>query len=132
MTGNGDGRDPPGTANHKGHPVHRRMGFALAGLRWAWRNESSLRSEVAGLVAASALLAWLGITPAWWALWALAALLLVAAELANSAIERLADHLHPGRHPAIGEAKDVASAFVFVTGVGTAAVFVLAVLSALP
>lgn len=123
--------DPQPTDAHKGHHALRRMGFALAGLRWAWAHEASLRTEAWCLLAATALLAWLGIAPAWWALWALAALLLLAAELGNSAVERLADHLHPARHPAIGEAKDVAAAFVFLTGVGTAAVFALAVASAL-
>ena len=47
------------------------------------------------------------------------------AELANTALETLADHLHPDHHPEIGVAKDVAAGAVLVAtlltiGVGVA------------
>ena len=35
-------------------------------------------------------------------------------EMANTAIETLADHLHPGQHPEIGVVKDVAAGAVLV------------------
>jgi diacylglycerol kinase (ATP) len=39
--------------------------------------------------------------------------LLLAAEFLNTAIERLCNHLHPGKHDAIKVTKDLASAGVF-------------------
>jgi diacylglycerol kinase (ATP) len=40
--------------------------------------------------------------------------LVLVAEMANTAIETLADHLHPGQHPEIGVVKDVAAGAVLV------------------
>jgi len=40
-------------------------------------------------------------------------ILLLAAEFLNTAIERLCNHLHPGKHDAIKVTKDLASAGVF-------------------
>jgi diacylglycerol kinase len=46
----------------------------------------------------------------------------VACELINTAIEALADHLHPAQHPAIGLTKDVAAAAVLVCSLASLAV----------
>jgi len=111
--------------------VLRRVGYALAGLRWAWAHEASLRAEVFALALASLLMLWRNPDLLWWVAWIAAALLLLAAELGNSAIERLADHLHPAHHPAIGQTKDMAAAFVFMTGVAAAATLLGAIASTL-
>jgi diacylglycerol kinase (ATP) len=50
----------------------------------------------------------------WWALVGLAVGLVLVAEMANTAIEALADLLHPGQHPEIGVAKDVAAGAVLI------------------
>ena len=42
-------------------------------------------------------------------------LLMLGAELLNTAVEKLCDHLHPGRHERIGIVKDLASAGAFMT-----------------
>lgn len=39
----------------------------------------------------------------------------LCAELFNTAIEKLCDHLHPEHHPAIGVVKDLSAAAVLVT-----------------
>lgn len=44
-----------------------------------------------------------------------ALLVMLAAEFLNTAIEKLCDHLHPGRHVSIGIVKDLASAGTFMT-----------------
>ncbi|MDV7213616.1 diacylglycerol kinase [Azotobacter beijerinckii] len=98
----------------KGQSFVKRLGFALHGLRLAVARERSLRTH---LLAAAALLAVLLATrpaPLWWAILALAAGLVLVAELFNSALETLLDHLHPGRHPAIGAAKDIAAGAVLM------------------
>ena len=102
----------------KGHRFTDRLGFAWAGLRAAWRTEKSLRTHALATVGVSAALLVTRAPPLWWALMALTVALVVAAELLNTAIEALADHLHPGRHEAIKLTKDVAAAAVLVTSVG--------------
>jgi diacylglycerol kinase (ATP) len=60
--------------------------------------------------------------PVWWALVILASAAVISAELFNTAIERLADHLHPEVHPSIGMVKDCAAAAVLVAALAALAV----------
>ncbi len=102
----------------KGHRFIDRLGFAWAGLRAAWLTEKSLRTHALATLGVAAALLWTRAPPLWWALMALTVTLVVAAELLNTAIEALADRLHPQRHDAIKLTKDVAAAAVLVTSVG--------------
>lgn len=102
----------------KNRPFHQRLGFAFAGLGCAWRSENSFRVHVS--VAGAVLLALLALRPAplWWALIGLASAAVLAAELFNTALERLADHLHPDQHPSIAIVKDCAAAAVLIASIG--------------
>ncbi|HEY1889487.1 MAG TPA: diacylglycerol kinase [Steroidobacteraceae bacterium] len=106
----------------KNQPLWRRMGFAMAGLLHALRAERSVRFEAVVLVLVWAALAILRPDPVWWAAVALASAGVLAAELLNTAIETLADHLSPELHPQIRVVKDCAAAAVFVSVVGALAV----------
>ena len=94
------------------------MGFALAGLMHGLRAERSVRFEVVVFVLVMTALAVLRPEPIWWAAAALASAAVLAAELLNTAIETLADHLCPDIHPRIRVVKDCAAAAVFVSVVG--------------
>ena len=101
----------------KGLPFLRRLGFALAGLKLAARRERSFRFHLlAGAMVLGLLLATRP-APLWWARLGLATGLVLMAELFNSALETLLDHLHPDRHPAFGAAKDLAAGAVLVASV---------------
>jgi undecaprenol kinase len=106
----------------KNQTFPRRLSFALAGLRTAWRAEASFKVHVAAAVLVTAALAWLEPAPIWWAIAALAVGAVIAAELFNTAVEHLADHLHPELHPAIKAVKDCAAAAVLVTTLAALAV----------
>lgn len=106
----------------KGHGFTARLGYALAGLRAAWRLEKSLRTHAVATLIVLGLLAWCQAPAAWWALMALTIGLVVASELLNTAIEALADHLHPQRHEAIRITKDVAAGAVLVCSLASLAV----------
>jgi undecaprenol kinase len=54
----------------------------------------------------------------WWALVLLASAAVLAAELFNTAIEHLADLLHPQQSPGIRLVKDCAAAGVLVAALG--------------
>lgn len=94
------------------------MGFALAGLMHGLRAERSVRFEVVVLLLVVVALVLLRPEPIWWAAVALASAGVLAAELLNTAIETLADHLSPEIHPRIRVVKDCAAAAVFVSVIG--------------
>lgn len=69
-------------------------------------------------MAALLLLLLLRPAPLWWALVGIMVMLVLAAELINTALEHLADHLHPEQHPQIKLVKDCAAAAVLLLSVG--------------
>lgn len=95
-----------------------RVGFALDGLRAAWRNEQSLRIQVLIAAGVVAIMLWLRPALIWWALVGGMIALILAMELLNTAIEQLADHLHPEEHPRIKMVKDCAAAAVLLLSIG--------------
>lgn len=88
--------------------------WSLQGLRAAWLHESSFRLEVYLLVVLVPTALWLGDTPVERALMIGSALLVLAAELLNSAIEAVIERYGPEFHELAGRAKDMGSAAVFV------------------
>jgi diacylglycerol kinase (ATP) len=95
-----------------------RLRFAIAGLAYAVSAERSIRTQLlAVLVVLGALLYWRP-APVWWALVLLVSAAVLAAELLNTAVERLADLLHPQQHPQIRVIKDCAAAAVLVLSLG--------------
>ena len=101
----------------KGQSLIKRTGFALAGLRDAVRREASFRTH---LLAMEVVLITLTATQAsifWWAIGVLTMGLVLVAELLNSALETLADRLHPDRHPEIRAMKDMAAGAVLIASI---------------
>ena len=98
----------------KGQGFLRRFGYARAGIVTAFRRERSMRTHGAAVIAVGIFLSLTGAPALWWALVGLAVGLVLVAEMANTAIEALADLLHPGQHPEIGVAKDVAAGAVLI------------------
>jgi undecaprenol kinase len=101
-----------------------RLRFALAGITHALRTERSLRTQALALLAVLAAMAWLRPEPVWWALVLLASAGVLAAELLNTALEHLADRLHPEQHEQVRIAKDCAAGAVLLASVGAVAVAV--------
>lgn len=99
-----------------------RLRFACAGVAHGLRNERSLRVQSLALLAVLIALASVRPAPLWWAIVALACSAVLAAELFNTAVERLADHLHPDIHPEIRIVKDCAAAGVLLTSCGAVSV----------
>jgi len=101
----------------KGQPFYRRLGFAINGLSLAFFREHSFRYHVISCVGVLIALTLTRPAPIWWAIGVLAAGLVMVAELINTAIETLADHIHPERHDEIRAVKDIAAAAVFVSSI---------------
>ena len=93
----------------------------LKALRWSWQGlkagfafEASFRLEVYLFVIFAPLGLWLGIGPIEKAILVGSLILVLSAELLNSAIEAVVDKASPEFHELAGRAKDMGSAAVFM------------------
>jgi undecaprenol kinase len=102
----------------KNQSLANRLKFAFAGLSYAIAAERSVRTHLMCLVGVVAVLAYLRPAPVWWALVLVISCAVIAAELFNTAVERLADQLQPDLHPQIRIIKDCAAAAVLVLSAG--------------
>ncbi len=106
----------------KNQPFPLRLRFALAGLLLAIRSERSLQFQLVVLGAVVIALVALRAEPLWWGIVLLAAFGVLSAELFNTALEHLVDHLHPDLHPRIRAVKDIAAAAVLMASCAAVAV----------
>jgi undecaprenol kinase len=104
--------------SHKNRSFSTRLRFAIAGLAFGLRTERSLRTQALALLLVMLWLLILRPAPLWWALAIISCSAVLAAELFNTALERLADHLHPDLHPQIRIVKDCAAAAVLCCSLG--------------
>lgn len=109
-------------SSQKNQSFVRRLGFALAGLGHALKVERSLRTQAGVFALVVVALVVLRPGASWWAVVMLASAAVLAAELFNTALEALADHLHPEQHPRIRIVKDCAAAAVLIASLGAVAV----------
>lgn len=115
----------------KNRPFYERLSFALNGLSAAWRRERSFRIQVAAALLVLVFLVLFRPPVVWWAIIVTMIGLVLAAELLNSALEALVDHLHPDIHPEIGFIKDVAAGGVLLLSLCAIVVGLLLVASML-
>jgi diacylglycerol kinase (ATP) len=94
--------------------IYRALVWSLKGLRAGWRHEASFRLEVCLAVVLVPLGLWLGQGSVEKLLLAGTPLLVLSAELLNSAIEAVVDRISPEHSEMAGRAKDMGSAAVFL------------------
>ena len=95
--------------------IIKAAGYSARGLRAAWVNEAAFRQELLLCLLLLPLGLWLGRTALEWALLLATLMLVLVAELLNSAVEALTDRVGVERHELSGRAKDMGSAAVFVS-----------------
>jgi diacylglycerol kinase (ATP) len=101
------------------------LAHALRGVDHIVRTQPNARLHLLAAVLACAAGAYFGLGRAEW-LWISVAITLVwSAEAFNTALELLADVLHPARHAGIGRAKDAAAAAVLIAALGAAVIGLL-------
>lgn len=98
------------------------FGFAMNGLVVVWREQTNFRIHVAVLCAVLVTGWVVELTVAEWAIVLLCAGLVLAAELFNSAIEKMVDWVHPQWNEPAGKIKDIAAAAVLIAAVAAALV----------
>jgi diacylglycerol kinase (ATP) len=97
------------------------------GFRAAWATEKTLRQWTIANVLSAALAFSLDLTPAERALILALGLLVLAAELINTAVEEVVDHLSPGLDPRAKKAKDCGSACVALAAIAAGVAWVVVV-----
>lgn len=102
----------------KNHSFFVRLGYAVEGLRAVYANERSFRTQCAWALFATLLVSVLRPGWTWAALICVMVVLVLALELANSALEALIDRVHPEIAPEIKVAKDAAAGAVLVASLG--------------
>jgi diacylglycerol kinase (ATP) len=95
---------------------------AIRGIATLLAQEANAQIHLVASIAAIALGLWLGLTPGEWCWIALAIALVWVAEALNSALEALADAVHPARDPRVGRAKDLAAGAVLIAAIASAVI----------
>lgn len=102
---------------------------ALRGLLELVAGQRNARFHLLATAAVAVAAALVGVSALEWAVLALAAALVWAAEAVNTALERLADRACPETHPLVRSCKDAAAAAVLLAAAGAAAAGALIFLS---
>lgn len=104
----------PSTEPRGPRQIARAFQWSMKGLRAAWRHEASFRLEGYLFVAMFPLGLWLGRGGVEKAILVGSLILVLSAELLNSAIEAIVDKASPEFHELAGRAKDMGSAAVLL------------------
>jgi diacylglycerol kinase (ATP) len=93
------------------------MGYAIKGFWMLLKNEASIQVQAVIAVLITVAGFYFNISTTEWILQTIAIALVMSIEGLNTAIEELADFIHPDRDPRIGYIKDVAAGAVFFAAV---------------
>lgn len=88
--------------------------YSLAGFRHGIANEPAIRDELIALVILVPISALLPVSDIEHLILVLSMMLVVLVEFVNAAVESTVDRISAERHPLSGQAKDMASAAVFI------------------
>ena len=110
----------PSVARYDFKKQLRSFGYAWQGIRSCVGKEQNLSFHLIAMTAVTLAGFVLGITRTEWTVVILCFGVVIAAELFNTAIERLVDLVSPERHPIAGQVKDIAAGAVLVCAVAAA------------
>lgn len=89
--------------------------YSLNGLREAFKSEAAIRQEIVAMLVLIPVACWLDVSMVERILLIMSLFIVLIAELLNTAVEKLCDHVSTDIHDLIGKAKDIGSAAVFVS-----------------
>jgi len=93
------------------------IGYASKGAWLLIKTEASIKAQVAIAILVTIAGFYFNISAYEWILQTLTIALVLGTEGINTAIEEIADFIHPDHHPKIGFIKDIAAGAVFFTGI---------------
>lgn len=107
------------------HRLFRSFGYALAGLKYAFRTQANLRIHtVIAIIVIAAGLGW-QLSAIEWAVIVVTMMIVFAAELMNTAVEAALDRVGTDQHPLAKVAKDAAAGAVLSAAAGAVVVGLL-------
>ena len=115
----------------KNQPLIEKLKNAIRGIAFTYKSEFNFRLHSLSAVVVIIVLIIFQPIWIWWALIIICIALVIAAELINTAIENLIDHLHPEIHPKIGKVKDIMAGMVLVLSLTAIIIALFAVLDTL-
>ncbi|BCV36886.1 MULTISPECIES: diacylglycerol kinase [Shewanella] len=101
--------------NHGLKRIFRATGFSMKGLNSAWKHEAAFRQEAVLALLMIPLAVYLDVAKTEKLLLIATVFIVIITELLNSAIEAVVDRVGDEIHPLSGQAKDIASAAVFIS-----------------
>lgn len=102
--------------------LRRNLVWAIRGAGFVLRTQTSARIQLTAAIAVIGAGLFFGISRLEWLAVVAAIGAVLAAEAFNTALESLADAVHPERHPLVGQAKDCAAGAVLLTAIAAAAI----------
>ncbi len=103
----------------------RSFGYAIVGLKVAFKEEPNFRIHMLALLGVGALGLYVDLSPWEWISITLVAGLVIVTELLNTAVEHICDYLNGEHDLRIGVIKDIAAAAVLVSAITAFVVGVL-------
>jgi diacylglycerol kinase (ATP) len=100
--------------------IKRSFGYAIQGLRTTWREEHNFRIEVVVAFIVVCAMIYFKFTFIESILCILAIVLVLSAEIVNTAIEDMADLIDANPNPLVGKIKDTMAGFVLISALGSA------------
>lgn len=95
--------------------IYNAFFYSMAGLASAWKNEAAFRQESIVAIVLIPVAFWLGQSISQIGLLILSVLIVLIVELLNSAVEAAIDRISNEHHALSKQAKDIASAAVFIS-----------------
>lgn len=95
--------------------IYNAFFYSIAGLASAWKNEAAFRQESLVAIVLIPVAFWLGQTSSQIGLLILSIFIVLIVELLNSAVEAAIDRISDEHHALSKQAKDIASAAVFIS-----------------
>ncbi|WP_034059185.1 diacylglycerol kinase [Lacinutrix jangbogonensis] len=93
------------------------VGFAFKGAYLLMTTEASLKVQFTIGILITVLGFYVGLSATEWCIQILVIAMIMAIEGVNTAIEEIADFIHPEHHPKIGLIKDLAAGAVFIVAI---------------
>ncbi len=104
------------------HTIPRSFGYAISGIKTAFKNEPNFRIHVLATLIVTGLGMFVGLSNTEWAVLALTVAIVVVTELINTAIEAIVNLVSPQIQDKAKVAKDTAAAAVLLSAIGAIAV----------
>ncbi|HDQ26832.1 MAG TPA: diacylglycerol kinase [bacterium] len=105
--------------------ISRSFTYAMQGIYYGFRSKKNIAITLFVAVLLGFLLAWLNVSKIKFTIIIGAWLLVAAAEIINTAFEKLVDTIHPGYSEGVGRAKDMMAGAVFLAIIAATIISVL-------